>query len=132
MCAIKKMTIILILLTIIMGAFYPISNADGLSTIITQGESFVEAGQSNPDIKTIDGNGVKDVSDSIYKVLLAIGILVAVIVGAYIGIQFMIASTGDKAKIKEAILPYVAGCIVVFGSFGIWKLAVSVLGASGL
>ena len=39
----------------------------------------------------------------------------------------MIASAEDKAKIKEAMIPYVLGCIVIFGAFGIWKLAITIL-----
>lgn len=36
----------------------------------------------------------------------------------------MMASAEDKAKVKESLLPFVVGCVVVFGSFGIWKLLV--------
>ena len=53
----------------------------------------------------------------------------AVIIGMVIGIQFMTASVEEKAKIKESLVPYVVGCVVVFGAFGIWKLAVTVLSA---
>ena len=133
MKTIKKSVIVIILLTMVTSIFYPVSNATGLSDIISYGDSFVSAGQSSgSNIRTINGDDVKDVSDSVYRVLLVIGILVAVIVGAYIGIQFMIASAEDKAKVKESLIPYVAGCAVVFGAFGIWRLVVAVLGSSGL
>ena len=38
----------------------------------------------------------------------------------------MLGSMEDKAKIKEALYPFVIGCICVFGAFGIWKLVASV------
>ena len=38
----------------------------------------------------------------------------------------MISSVEEQAKIKELLVPYVAGCIVIFGAFGIWKLAVNI------
>ncbi len=53
--------------------------------------------------------------------------VVAVIVGLIIGIRFMTGGIEEKAKIKELLVPYVAGCIVIFGAFGIWSLVVNVL-----
>ena len=44
-----------------------------------------------------------------------------------IGIQFMMALVEEKAKIKEALMPYFVGCMVVFGAFGLWKLAITIL-----
>ena len=48
------------------------------------------------------------------------------LVGTIIGIQFMLASAEDKAKVKEALVPYVVGCIVIFGAFTIWSIAVNI------
>ena len=53
--------------------------------------------------------------------------VVAVIIGLVIGIKFMVSSVEEKAKIKELLLPYVVGCGVVFGAFGIWSLVVNIL-----
>lgn len=47
------------------------------------------------------------------------------LVGTIIGIQFMVASAEDKAKVKEALIPYVIGCAVIFGAFTIWSIAVN-------
>lgn len=46
------------------------------------------------------------------------------IVGTIIGIQFLVASAEDKAKMKESLIPYIAGCIVIFGAFTIWSAVV--------
>ena len=59
---------------------------------------------------------------SLYNILLAIAIAVAVIVGTYIAVKIVTSSAEGKAKIKEMFLPYVIGCIVSFGAFGIWAL----------
>lgn len=48
------------------------------------------------------------------------------IVGTFIGIQFMVASAEDKAKVKEALVPYIIGCAVVFGAFTVWSIAVNI------
>ncbi len=70
---------------------------------------------------------MKSTSNFIYNLLLGIAMVVAVIVGLIIGIRFMTGGIEEKAKIKELLVPYVAGCIVIFGAFGIWSLVVNVL-----
>lgn len=71
---------------------------------------------------------LKQDSSSIFSFLVAIGTALTVIVGAVLGIQYMVASAEDKAKVKEKMIPYVVGCIVIFGAFSIWYLVVNVLG----
>lgn len=89
-------------------------------------DNFVEIGSSGSEI---DAGEVKKISDTIYNTLLTIGIVLSVIIGAVLGIKFMVSSVDEKAQIKEALIPYVVGCVVVFGAFGIWKL-VMVIGSS--
>lgn len=60
-----------------------------------------------------------------FKLLTSVGIVVMFLVGTIIGIQFMVASAEDKAKVKEALVPYVIGCAVIFGAFTIWSIAVN-------
>ena len=33
----------------------------------------------------------------------------------------------QKADIKGLLIPYIAGCVIIFGSFAIWKLIVTLL-----
>lgn len=85
-----------------------------------------EKGQQT-DIKKIE-NSIKDDASGIFKVLLAIGTVLTVIVGAILGISYMAASAEDKAKIKEKMIPYILGCIVIYGAFTIWYVVVDILG----
>ena len=62
----------------------------------------------------------------IYNILLIIGMAVAVVIGTVLGVKFLIGSMEEKAQIKEALIPFVIGCVVVFGAFGIWKAVISV------
>ena len=70
---------------------------------------------------------IQNVSKSIYNILLVIGIAVAVIMGAILGIKLMVSSAEEKADVKKVLSVYVIGCIVVFGGFAIWKLVVTIL-----
>ena len=38
----------------------------------------------------------------------------------------MLGSVEEKADIKAAMVPFIIGCVVVFGAFGIWKIVVTI------
>lgn len=94
-----------------------------VDSVIEGAQSFLDTGTKG----TVKEAKLKSTSNFIYNILLGIAMVVAVIIGMIIGIQFMVVSVEEKAKIKEALVPYVVGCIVVFGAFGIWKLAMNIL-----
>ena len=62
-----------------------------------------------------------------YNILLAIGVVVAVIVGALIGIKLMASSVDEQAEAKKLVIPYIVGCFILFGGFGIWKIIINIL-----
>ena len=37
----------------------------------------------------------------------------------------MLGGAEGQAKVKEMLVPFVVGCIVVFGGFGLWKIAIT-------
>lgn len=96
-----------------------------ISSIFTKADEFLKKGDDKT--STISADNLKSMSNIIYNILLIIGIIMAVIVGLVIGIQFMTGSVEQKAKVKETLIAYVVGCIVIFGAFAIWKLVVTVL-----
>lgn len=98
-----------------------VSASHTLAEIITEGKSFIGKGTS-----PIDEASLKEASDTFYNILLGIGIALALLIGVYLGIKFMTSTVDDKAKVKEALVPYIAGCVVIFGAFTIWKLVVTI------
>ena len=82
-------------------------------------ENFISGANTE---NTISQSSLKNTIDLIYNILLALGIIVAVVAGAILGVQFMVASADGKAELKERLVPYVVGCVVIFGAFGIWKI----------
>ena len=103
-------------------------NGAGKSTLIKSivGLNNFDMNNGSPN-KVINEGTVKSTSDNIYGILLTIGIIVAIIAGIIIGMQFVTGSVEAKAQIKEKLIPYVIGCVVIFGAFGIWKLVVDLL-----
>lgn len=102
---------------------YANNNTDTVDDVMSGASSFLKAGKQ---VHLNDSN-LQTTSDFIYNLLLAIAIIVAVVIGMSLGIQFMMAGIDDKVKIKESLIPYFVGCVVVFGAFGIWKIAVTIL-----
>jgi succinate dehydrogenase hydrophobic anchor subunit len=100
------------------------SSESSLSDVISGGDSFIQAGKNGS--AQIDKGSLQNASSSIYNILLICGMIVAVLIGAILGIKFMIGSVEEKAEIKAALVPFVIGCIVVFGAFGIWKIVVTI------
>ena len=86
------------------------------------------------DAEALEGNGeskikqedLQEFSRSIYNMAVAIGTAVTVLVGGILGVKFMLASAEEKADIKKMLMGYLIGCVLVFGSFAIWKIAVIV------
>ena len=75
----------------------------------------------------IGSDDLKNMSDTIYNILLVAGIIIAIIVGLIMGIKFIIGGIEEKAEIKAMLIPYIIGCVVVFGAFAIWKAVVDIL-----
>ena len=92
-------------------------SAGTLSDIVSGGDDFILAANE----QELDINDMKDMSNTIYNILLTLGIIIAVIIAMVLGIQYVTAAAEDKAQIKESMIPFIIGCIVVFGAFGIWK-----------
>ena len=120
MKTIVKIIPILIILLIIPICFPCTTYA--MSEIISQGDDFI--GQGGTD--TINKDALNTTSKYIYNVLFTIAVVIAFAVGIIIGIQFIMGSVDEKAKIKETLVPYVIGVCIIFGAFTIWKIVVTI------
>lgn len=96
-----------------------------VSGIIDGGSSFINDGEKQTSPITTDKT--QELTNDLYNILFFVGLVLAVIIGIILGIQFMTGSVEQKAKVKDALVPYIAGCIIIFGAFGIWKLVVTIL-----
>lgn len=119
---IKNILMLFIILNIII---LPSTNtyASVFGDVFSQGEDFIAIGTES----TISEEDLRTPTSNMFNMLFIIGIGLSVIVGGILGIQFMLASAEDKAKIKESLIPYVIGCAVIFGSFTIWRVVILIL-----
>ena len=122
----KKLLInIMVIFIILFNLFIPNVYAGPLQDIMNRAEGFVNNGENGGNV--INNDALKEGSNTLYNVLLVIGIAVAFIWGIVLGIQFVTGSLGEKADVKKNLIVYVIGCIIIFGAFGIWRLLLQLL-----
>lgn len=122
---IKK--IMLILISILLTLSIPLySSAFSFDSLLQNADSFLSEGSSSQ-ASGIDQTSLEPISESISNILLAIAVGVTLITAAMMAISFMVQSVEDKAKIKEAMVPWIIGIFVTFGAFGIWRITMTVM-----
>lgn len=99
--------------------------AAGMSDVISGGDKFISAGSEDNTIK-LDKSKLKSTSDMVYNILLISAMCIASIYTVILGIKFMIGSVEEKAQVKDALIPFIIGCVVAFGAFGIWKIFITI------
>ena len=100
--------------------------------IFKYGDNFLDEGKAGASSSNYIGPSdetLQTTINDIYSILVTLGGVITVIVGGVLGIKFMIASADDKAKIKESMIPYVMGCVAIYGAFGIWKICIEIFSA---
>ena len=108
------------------------SNTTDWTELFSSGDDFIKKGfdkNQNQNLVniTLNEEQLKDEASGIFKIFVIIGTILSVLVGGILGIKYMSASAEDRAPIKETLIPYVVGCVVLYGAFAIWRLVVIVL-----
>lgn len=103
----------------------PLEKDENIESAIRNANDFLSIGKFlfNKEYSTSD---IQQNQQAMFNILLIVGTFLAVAVGGVLGIKLMMAGAEEKAKIKEAFTPYILGCVVIFGAFGIWKVTVDV------
>lgn len=104
------------------------TDKDGLDDMIKDAEKF-ENREAEDVIFVPNQSDIQSFSSSLYSVLVIAATAVTVVVGIVLGVKYMIGSVEAKAQYKKLLVPYVAGCIAIYGALGIWKILVTILGS---
>lgn len=125
----KIKNIIVVLISIILIFSLPTySNASEFSidSIFQGADDFIQ--QGTPPSQ----DGLISVSKTISNILLTVAVAVTAISIGVMGITFATQAAEDKAKVKEAMVPWVIGIIVSFGAFGIWEFTINIFNQMGI
>lgn len=121
----KIITVILIISTLLI--YIPtISSASFLDNVIKSANDFTSSDNDQRIVNSVDGSQIIGTTKTIYNILIVAGIIIASGVILVLGIQIMMGSLEQKAKAKEMLIPFVIGCIVIFGSLTIWRFVVNI------
>ena len=143
---IKRVLFIVFIIFMFFSNLYKIYAAEG--DIVDQGKSWIDTGEGN--VKENSGKGEmlsgsaliafispffnlkgnKNAGEGDFTqlagMLQGIGIFIIAIVGVVLGIRFMIATPNNKAKVKEALIIYLVGSVIIIAALGIWQLMISI------
>ena len=60
-------------------------------------------------------NEVTDVAGNVISIIQVVGTIIAVITMLILGIKYMAGSVQERAEYKKSMIPYLVGCILLFG-----------------
>ena len=120
----KKITITLISIILIF-SLPTYSKAMTFDSIFGSAQDFISQGSSSG-AQGIEESELKNISDTVSSVLLTVAVAVTFISIGAMGVTFAIQTVEDKAKVKEAMVPWLIGVLVSFGAYGIWKIVMTI------
>ena len=73
---------------------------------------------------TVSTSSIGTIGNKILTIITNVGMVLAVVIVAVLGIKYMMGSTEEKAEYKKTMIPYLVGAILVFGAAAIGKAVV--------
>lgn len=70
------------------------------------------------------GEEITDVGGKVLGIVQVVGLGIATIMLIVIGIKYITASPQEKSQLKETLVPYIIGAILLFGASGILSIVV--------
>lgn len=64
---------------------------------------------------------ISNIGSTILSIITSVGMVLAIIVVAVLGVKYMMGSAEEKAEYKKTMIPYLVGAILVFGATAIGK-----------
>ncbi len=92
--------------------------------IQSSAENFLQTGKNN---QKIDATTAKTKILQIANMLVAIATVVFLIVGGIMGVQYMLDGANERAQLKQKLIWFVIAVAIVYGSAGIFNIAVSIM-----
>ena len=94
--------------------------SSALTNICLAGGFSIDSIKSNEPLGQAD-NALTKVGSTILTLVTNVGMILAVVVIAILGVKYMMGSTEEKAEYKKTMMPYFIGAVLVFGASFIGK-----------
>ena len=93
------------------------------TTFAASGKGLVNAFKGLNGVSTTEGEKLaKDIVGTVLSAIRIVAVGIAIIMITYLGIQYMSAAPSEKANIKNKMVAFVVGAIVVFGATKILEI----------
>ena len=69
-------------------------------------------------------DAITTIGNTILSIVTSVGVVLAIIIVAIIGVKYMMGSTEEKAEYKKTMIPYLVGAVLVFGASAIGKAVI--------
>ena len=74
----------------------------------------------------VETEKIGTIGNKLLTIIVNVGMVLAVVVVAVLGIKYMMGSTEEKAEYKKTMMPYLVGAILVFGASAIGRAVVGI------
>lgn len=125
----KKVLNVVSIVVLILGFLFVMSpdiyaGMPNMDEIHNQANQFTDTGKQNA---AIDVNQIASIIKPLASILLGIGSVVLVVVTAVMGVKYMAATPDGRAKLKTQLIGIAISAIVLFGAYGIWEIAYTIM-----
>ena len=120
----KIILILTVILFILSPDLYATTSMPNADELYSQANDFINKGQSS---SKIDVNTIAEIMKPLASILLGIGTVVLVVVTAVMGVKYIAATPDTRAKLKTQLIGIAVSAIVLFGAYGIWSLAYTIM-----
>ena len=84
----------------------------------------IDSIKSNATLSGGLGTELTNAGSQVFTIITSVGMILAVVMMAIMGIKYMMESSEGKAEYKKNMMPYLVGAICVFGASTIAKIVV--------
>ena len=95
-----------------------------LACICTNVLAAIDPNQISASSNTNADQTILKIGNTILGIITNVGMIVAVIIVAVLGVKYMMGSTEEKAEYKKSMIPYLVGAVLVFGASAIGRAAI--------
>ena len=67
---------------------------------------------------------ILSIGNTVLTIVTNVGMILAVIIIAILGVKYMMGSTEEKAEYKKSMIPYLVGAVLVFGASAIGRAVI--------
>lgn len=67
---------------------------------------------------------IENIGSTILSIITGVGMILAIVLVAVLGVKYMMGSTEEKAEYKKSMIPYLVGAVLVFGASAIGRSVV--------